>query len=342
MDVSTRHKAILQQRETGLLNWLKNVLKTDSITIELISGDASFRRYFRVRGFSTSLIAVDAPPPNESAQVFVCVAEAYRRHGVRVPDIKGTNERLGFMLLEDFGDNLLLPCLTEHNKDYWYSASLAQIESVAQVTETSLGELPRFDRPHIEKENAIFTEWLLGEHLSLTLSEHNIQMFKQCFDILIENALAQPQVGMHRDYHARNIMLLPESKIGIIDFQDAVIGPITYDVVSLLRDCYIVWPDEWVYEKLEQWSKQCHVANRLKGVSRERLIRWFDLTGLQRHIKASGIFCRLFHRDGKSGYLKDVPTTLEYITRIALKYDEFIELGHFVKHEVMPAWEART
>lgn len=334
-----------QQREQALSAWLQNVLNNPNATIDLVSGDASFRRYFRVSGESKPLIAVDAPAPHEDCGLFLRVARAYQKQGIRVPQLIADDEQLGFMCLEDFGDQLLLAALTDDNKSTWYQCAIKPLIDIAKVTTTESGSLPPFDTAHIARENSLFTDWLLGTHLQLSLTDVEQQAIAQAFAALTENALAQPQVGVHRDYHARNIMLLRDgddvAEVGVIDFQDAVLGPITYDLVSLLRDCYIEWPDEWVYQQLNAWAEQAQAAGLIPQVDEQTLIRWFDLMGVQRHVKASGIFCRLCHRDGKQGYLNDVPRTLGYIARIAGKYEETRDFAEFVKQRVLPAWQAK-
>ena len=321
--------------------WLQSEFKNPQLTLELVSGDASFRRYFRVNNHTCDAIAVDAPAPHENCALFLRVAEAYQLAGVRVPRVLLADEQQGFMCLEDFGDRLLLAELNESNKDALYTLALQELVPITQVTQTQTGALPAFDAAHIQRENALFTDWLLGTHLGLELSPSQHAMLLDAFDLLINNALAQPQVGVHRDYHARNIMLLSDEQVGVIDFQDAVIGPLTYDLVSLLRDCYVVWPDDWVYRKLDEWAQRIEQAGVCQRPDRHELRRWFDLMGIQRHVKASGIFCRLYHRDGKSGYLADVPRTLSYIARIAGNYPELASFSQFVEQTVLPLWQRK-
>lgn len=328
----------LLERENALTQWLQAGFDNPKLTLELVSGDASFRRYFRVRHHPTQMIAVDAPPPQENCALFLQVAEAYLHAGVRVPKVYQADAEQGFMALEDLGDVMLLDELTLESRDGLYDAALLELPAIAKVRQTCAGTLPPFNATHIARENALFTDWLLGTHLKLELTQAERDSVHGAFAVLTASALAQPQVGVHRDYHARNLMLLKESRAGVIDFQDAVLGPVTYDLVSLLRDCYVEWEDEWVYSKLEQWH-QLMVENRvIEPIAFDQLKYWFDLMGIQRHVKASGIFCRLCHRDGKTGYLADVPRTLGYIARVALRYPELEEFGAFVQQKVLPAW----
>ncbi|MBD1390631.1 phosphotransferase [Neiella sp. HB171785] len=327
-----------QLRQQALAIWLQKALNNPQLNIELVSGDASFRRYFRVTGGDRSMIAVDAPAPHEDCGLFLRVADSFRQQQIRVPAVIAADAQQGFMCLEDFGDQLLLATLDENNKTQWYQRALEPLLHVAKVQQTTSGPLPPFDAAHIARENALFTDWLLGTHLQLQLSAAEHTMISRAFDALVANALAQPQVGVHRDYHSRNIMVLADDEIGVIDFQDAVLGPITYDVVSLLRDCYVEWPDEWVYSRLQEWSAKALAQGLLTETDPQLMIRWFDLMGIQRHVKASGIFCRLCHRDGKAGYLLDVPRTLGYMIRIAKKYPETHDFGDFVEQRVLPVW----
>ncbi|MBW8192307.1 phosphotransferase [Neiella marina] len=333
-----------QQREQALSAWLQNALNNPNLAIELVSGDASFRRYFRVLGESSSLIAVDAPAPHEDCGLFLRVADAFQQQSIRVPQVIAADAEQGFMCLEDFGNRLLLDELTPNNNGHWYPLAIRPLIDIAKVRATPAGALPAFDSAHIARENSLFTDWLLGTHLQLAMTEREQQSVAQAFSAITDNALAQPQVGVHRDYHARNIMLLglgDDAEVGVIDFQDAVLGPITYDLVSLLRDCYIEWPDDFVYQQLRLWAVQAQSAGLMPETEDATLVRWFDLMGIQRHIKASGIFCRLCHRDGKQGYLDDVPRTLGYIARIAAKYQQTAALADFVLQRVLPAWQAK-
>lgn len=327
-----------REREQELTQWLQAGFENPHLALELVSGDASFRRYFRVLNHKKPAIAVDAPPPHENCTLFLHVAEAYRQQGVRVPEVFLADEEQGFMVLEDFGNRLLLAELTELTRDALYAPAIAELPAIAKVTQTQAGALPPFDRDHIGRENALFTDWLMGTHLKLDLSAQEQDCVEAALTTITDNAIAQPQVGVHRDYHARNLMLLDGDAAGVIDFQDAVLGPVTYDLVSLLRDCYVEWEDEWVYSKLSEWAELMVGAGVMEPVAAEQLKRWFDLMGIQRHVKASGIFCRLCHRDGKASYLEDVPRTLSYIVRVAANYPELAEFSDFVKNRVLTAW----
>jgi aminoglycoside/choline kinase family phosphotransferase len=325
-----------------LAEWLSDQTGAPDVKLETVSGDASFRRYFRFYHQGRALIAVDAPPAQEDSLPFVNIARAYLVAGIRVPRLYHLDLQHGFMCLEDFGDNLLLAQLNEQTATAFYTAALSVLPEVMQVTNVAGHPLPPFDKALLQREIDLFTNWLLERHLQLSLSEKETQILNNVFTQLIDNALAQPQVGVHRDYHSRNLMVLENGELGIIDFQDAVVGPITYDAVSLLRDCYIQWPDDFVYSSLEDFRNQLVEDNLLRQVDEHQFRRWFDLMGMQRHIKASGIFCRLNYRDGKSGYLADVPRTVGYIAAVGRQYEAFLPFVAFLEQRVLPALAERT
>lgn len=310
-------------RKQQLTDWLHDTNVAPNGALQVVSGDASFRRYFRYPHQHHWLIAVDAPPPQESLQPFMAIAERYRENGIQAPKVHTFHEKLGFMVLDDFGDTLLFSQLSDEQAALdFYQRALAQLPAIMRITNTAVGPLPSYDRALLERELRLFSEWLMGQHLALELSDAQQDAWQQGCELLVETALLQPQVGVHRDYHSRNIMLIEDcSELGIIDFQDAVIGPITYDAVSLLRDCYVKWPSSVVSSCLAFFHQRLQTEQLLAPtVSGEDFEYWFDLMGIQRHLKAAGIFARLLHRDGKPGYMADVPRTLSYIVDISGKY----------------------
>ncbi|MGL4474981.1 MAG: aminoglycoside phosphotransferase family protein [Shewanella sp.] len=323
-------------RKEKLLQWLAGYF-AEPVTVTLISGDASFRQYYRLSHQQNSFIVMDTPVALIATEPFALVAAAYQAQGIKVPAILAIEPALGFMLLEDLGDTSLLSCLTDANVESWYQEALALLPDIANVKRTAAGDLPQFDAAFVHRELSIFSEWLLSTHLQFTLSETQQTVLAQAFDYLTANALAQPQVGMHRDFHSRNLMVV-QDELYVIDFQDAVIGPITYDAVSLLRDCYVRWPDAVVDTLRQQHFETCQQQGLLADtISVEQYIQWFDLMGIQRHLKAAGIFARLNHRDNKPGYLKDIPLTLTYVIDIASRYPELQALAMLVKdvHELV-------
>ena len=324
-------------RIAQLKQYLEHQFGDQSIALSVVSGDASFRRYFRFFHQGQSYIAVDAPPDKEDSRPFVEISKAYAEQGLNVPQVVHYDLALGFMCLTDLGDALLLPALTAENVDGYYQKSLALLDEIGKAVQTDSGDLPLFDEARLREEMQLFTDWLLPYHLEVKLSEHEQQVVEQVFTRLVENALVQPQVGVHRDFHSRNLMIQPDDSIAVIDYQDAVIGPVTYDAVSLLRDCYIVWPDDVVYRHLSAFkSVMAQSIDSLHSVSDETFIRWFDWMGLQRHIKVCGIFARLYYRDGKAGYLDDIPRVMQYIIDVGSKYPQFAEFVVLVQQKLQP------
>lgn len=315
-------------REQALLAWLNADSPIFADALHMVSGDASFRRYFRCEFEGCNYIAVDAPPDRENNPAFLNVANKYHAAGVRVPTIVAQNLDLGFWVLEDFGNVLLSDCFKQNNIQGLYQNALAQLQPIQSVTTG----IPGFDDTLLDSEFHLFNHWLLQVHLDLALSQQEYQLLSDAQDSIRSVFKAQPQAGVHRDYHSRNLMVLDGNNIGVIDFQDAVTGPITYDAVSLLRDCYVTWPDEFVTQLLKEWWQ-----TQTWDEDFDTLKYWFDFVGMQRHIKASGIFCRLCHRDGKQNYLLDIPRTLEYIVKVAASYDETREFGLLVQNKILPA-----
>ncbi|CAI8152945.1 MAG: Uncharacterised protein [Pseudidiomarina mangrovi] len=325
-------------RELALQAWCEAQTGHRQERLEPVSGDASFRRYFRTSDGQRSLIAVDAPPPQEALQPFIAIAESYAEAGVNVPQVIAADEQQGFMLLTDLGSTLLLGELHEHSMSHWYQRALTDLAAVMSVTDTRLGQLPAYDEALLRRELSLFPDWLLQRHLGLQLSSAEQKLWQQFTEVMVNNALQQPQVGVHRDYHARNMMVIGPQQLAYIDFQDAVVGPITYDAVSLLRDCYVRWPQTQVQQLAEFLRQQLQQQRLLStDVSAEQWQRWFDFMGLQRHSKAAGIFARLYHRDGKPGYLPDIPRTVSYLVDISAGYAELQPYHQWLQNKVLSA-----
>ncbi len=325
---------MLDPRFIALQEWIVRTLGKD-ISIELISGDASFRRYFRVIDHGTSFIAMDSPPELISVTPFISLANEYQHHGLLAPQVLKQDIQQGFLLLSDLGDTQLLSVLSEDNVADYYQQALLLLNQIATITESAGKPLALYDDEFVLRELGIFTEWLLEHHLGLTLTEQELLMLNQVFQLLVDNVAEQPKVGMHRDYHSRNLMLL-NGQLAVIDFQDSVLGPITYDAVSLLRDCYVCWPPEIVAALMQSHYQQMQQAGLLaQEVTLTQYRRWFDLMGLQRHLKAAGIFCRLNYRDAKPGYMKDIPLTLRYVCDVAKSYNEFNEFTLWLETKVI-------
>ena len=321
----------MSQRLAQLEHWLKHGLGLPAYEIAPASADASFRRYFRLSFGGETRIVMDAPPEHEDCRPFVRIARLLHGIGLHVPLIHAEDLAQGFLLLEDLGDTAYLSVLDEGSVDRLYGdamTALARLQAAWPESEA----LPPYDAALLQREMALFPDWYLHTHLDLQLGESEQRVLHKAFALLTEQALAQPRVAVHRDYHSRNLMVHTRNP-GIIDFQDAVLGPVTYDLVSLLRDCYVRWPRE----RVTAWAMAYHDMAVEQGILRERqeerFLQWFDWMGVQRHLKASGIFARLNHRDGKPGYLKDIPRTLGYITEVAGEYRELADLAALIQDQ---------
>jgi N-acetylmuramate 1-kinase len=325
----------MPERRALLEDWLRSVLDFDEVTLEPASGDASFRRYWRLYHQGSSYIAMDAPPGQEDTTRFVRLSRAWRELGLRTPEIYAENTKLGFLLLEDFGNRLYLNALDNASADRLYGDALGAL-AIIQACATSAG-LPRYDEAFLRREMDLFRVWLLERHLALVLAPQEEIDLEVALAFLAAGALEQPRVCVHRDFHSRNLMITASPSPGILDFQDAVEGPVTYDLVSLLRDCYIAWPrarvEEWVFGYFDLAVQ----SGILRPEHENDFLRWFDLMGVQRHLKASGIFARLNSRDGKPGYLADIPRTLGYILGVAPAYPPLRGLADLIQRRVWPA-----
>ena len=326
----------MDERLSHLKQWLSDVIELEGFELAMASGDASFRRYFRLtQSGMPSRIVMDAPPPQEDCRPFAEMTARLRDAGVHAPEILAMDLEQGFMVLEDFGDATLLPNLTQESADQLYGSAMTSLLTFQQSAKTE--NLPAYDEPMLMREMQLFPDWLLEKHLDLKLSDDSKKMFARTFNALTEAALEQPKVFVHRDYHSRNLMLLSDNSLGVIDYQDAVLGPVTYDLVSLLRDCYIAWDDALVSRWCHAYLEGAIATGVMNETHRLRFKRWFDWMGVQRHLKASGIFARLNHRDGKPGYLGDIPRTLNYIVNVGKQYEELMPLSEFVSRRVLPA-----
>ncbi len=320
------------------MDWLENDLLLQADNFQPASSDASFRRYFRFTSADDSFIVMDAPPDKEKLAPFIHVAVLMASAGVKTPEIYQQNFEDGFLLLEDFGSQSFLQAIAEGAAEVLYPQALASLFRLQTCRDLVAADLPHYDQALLHRELAIFSDWFIGDYLDLTMPEALWDAVQAC---LVESALAQPVTCVHRDYHSRNLMVLEDNQIGVIDFQDAVIGPITYDVVSLLRDCYVAWPEQQLAVWLQDYYQRL-LAEGLVAVDYPQFKRWFDLMGMQRHLKAIGIFSRLHLRDGKSGYLADIPRTLNYVIQVCGEYPELAEFGEFLQATVLPAWQKNT
>lgn len=336
----------MDHRRELLAQWLNKCLQSElkltnssssGFSLDVVSGDASFRRYFRARIHDRSWIAVDAPPEKEDSHPFVAIARGWKAQGVNVPEVYAADFEQGFMLLSDFGDRVMLSELNDGSVNDYYLKALDELLKIQQCDQVPGYDLPAYDEKKLVSEMALCPDWFFSQLLGMELSAHERQMLDLIFGILIESALDQSRVVVHRDYHSRNLMITEDGSMGVLDFQDAVMGPISYDLVSLLRDCYISWPEARLQHWVEQYADRIFESGLITAEQRQRFRRAFDLMGMQRHIKCVGIFSRLNLRDGKSGYLKDIPRTFAYIQQVSGQYRMFAEFSQWLEERVIPA-----
>ncbi|MFM8516536.1 MAG: aminoglycoside phosphotransferase family protein [Nevskiaceae bacterium] len=327
-------------RLAALTDWVTRELAHDVQSVEVASADASFRRYFRVRlRDGASLIVMDAPPAQEDIGPYLHVGALLSQTGVHVPAVHAVDRERGFVLLEDLGTVSYLSALQDAGRaDALCGEALSALARLQVRGRELQHELSPYDEAALRRELVLMPEWFCTRHLQRPVSEAEAELFETTFRFLVAEALQQPQVFVHRDYHSRNLMVLPAHGPGIIDFQDALVGPIGYDLASIFKDCYIRWPrdrvETWVLAHRQALLAQG--ARMLTGANDAEFLRWFDLVSVQRHIKILGIFARLWWRDGKSGYLADLPLTVEYLQDSARRYAELAALGDWLQKEVAP------
>lgn len=325
------------ERLHRLRRWLTATLRLEPDSLAPASSDASFRRYFRIHYAEGSGIVMDAPPAQEDSQPFVDIAGQLRAIGLNTPQVLAADLEQGFLLLSDLGDTRYLDVLATDTVEPLYRDALDALE---QMQACGPRELPPYDEALLLREMQLFPDWLLQRHLGLALRPEQQAVLQRSFELLAAAALEQPRVFVHRDYHSRNLMVMPSANPGVLDFQDAVLGPVTYDLVSLLRDCYIRWPRPQVEAWALAYLRRPRVSALVGAVDEKTWLRWFDLMGVQRHLKASGIFARLWHRDGKPGYLDDIPRTLDYILAVTAEYPALQPLHQLMQQTIMPRLEA--
>lgn len=308
-------------RLESIRQWLEADCGLSNFAIEVASADASFRRYFRVRLNNSqpqSYIVMDAPPDKEDCAPFINIARLLEQAGVHAPHIYQYDAAQGFMLLSDLGNCAYLDQLNLDTVDALYGDAISAIIHMQQIK----AELPAYNDTLLRTEMSLFSDWYLARHLQLELTPIQQRVLDNTIELLVDNALQQPQVFVHRDYHSRNLMITDENNPGVIDFQDAVVGAASYDLVSLIKDCYIAWPRH----KQLQWIDQYLTQSELP-IEKDTFVKQLDLMGLQRHIKVCGIFARLNYRDAKPAYLADIPRTLAYVFDVCQRYDELNEFA---------------
>ena len=311
-------------------DWLKNQLNLKINDLSPASADASFRRYFRAQTPQGSLIIMDAPPEKESITGFIEIAQALSSIGVHTPEVKAKDIQQGFLLLEDLGNVTYLEKLLS-NSNNLYSDAIDSLILIQKGEQQSTLDIPQYDAEKLEQEMDLFDTWFIKKHLKLDTDKNMQNSWTDCKTHLIDACLKQPQTWVHRDYHSRNLMVTKTNSPGIIDFQDMVKGPFTYDLASIFKDCYIEWSREKQLSWLEEYRLKAQQESMFDSepFSPEQLTQWFDLTGLQRHLKVLGIFCRLYYRDGKDQYLNDLPLVAKYVLETLSLYPQ---LSSFREH----------
>jgi len=325
-------------RRSELESWLAGVLGSPPSRVAPASADASFRRYFRVWHGGGTWVAMDAPPGKEDLAPYIQVAGLLAAAGVNVPRVLARDPERGFLLLTDLGSRQYLDALrTGQDADGLYRDALGALLRMQSGVEPAAASLPSYDAARLRQEMELFPTWFLDRHLGIAPGAAEREMLDSQFTRLARAALGQPQVLVHRDYHSRNLMVC-EDNPGVLDFQDACIGAATYDLVSLLKDCYIAWPRERVLGWLREYRELAARAGMHFPGDERDFIRAFDLMGLQRHLKVLGIFCRLWYRDGKPGYLADLPLVLDYALEVTAAEPDLQGLDRLLRERVVPAF----
>lgn len=320
-------------RENALKEWIVQTIPNEDYILKPLAGDASFRRYYRIQYQGISQIIMDAPPEKEKLEPFLYVAELLSKAKILTPKIIAKNLKQGFLLLSDFGDQLLLGALNTESVDTHY---LKAINTVLKIQQSPIddSQLPFFNKEFMLSEMSLCEDWFFKAYLNLDLKKQELELIRNTFDWIATQVSLQPLVVTHRDYHSRNLMLINSQEkedLGVIDFQDAMRGPLTYDLVSLLKDCYISWPRE----NILKWVSFFHQNSpQAQNYSLDDLIRAFDLCGLQRHLKVLGIFCRLSIRDNKAGYLQNLPLVLRYVLECTETYKTLHPFFNFLQNRV--------
>lgn len=312
------------ERLQALQDWAARQLGGDSFDIAPASADASFRRYFRVTAKGRDYIVMDAPPAHEDCRPFIAVARLFGDAGVNVPQVLAQDLEQGFLLLTDLGNATYLSVLNEAASDQGVARELylASNDALIRIQQSSRpGVLPDYDRALLTRELMLFPEWYVAKHLGVAMKDDQKAILGSVFERLLANNLAQPRVYVHRDWHSRNLMV-SDPNPGILDFQDAVYGPITYDLASIYRDAYIQWDEEMQLDWVIRYWEKARAARLPVPEDFGEFWRDFEWMGAQRHIKVLGIFARLYHRDGKDGYLKDMPLVMHYLRKVCERYDE--------------------
>ncbi len=324
-------------RQSQQQHWLADHFGHRNFSLSPASADASFRQYFRVESNDHTFILMDAPPEQENLTDFIQVQKMLFKDHSHVPEIFAKNHELGFLLLSDLGSSLYLDVLNDDNAERLYKQAIDSLLKLQMTPQTT--PLPTYSQALLTDEMCLFDDWFIGEHLGHDLTDKQRRVLKETRQWLLGYALEQPQVMVHRDYHSRNLMVTEDNNPGIIDFQDAVHGPVSYDLVSLLRDCYISWPDDLIDSLCDYFLSRYNDIHH-DTISMNQFMHWFHTMTAQRHLKTIGIFCRLNYRDGKNDYLNDIPRTLKYLRNVAEKYPELYEFNQLLD-ELQPKIKAQ-
>lgn len=318
------------ERFAQLVEWTSSALNTKIESIEFASEDASFRQYFRIRAGKETFIVMDSPVDLEEFETFIRIAVKFKQIGLNVPEIFAADHQRGFALITDFGTVTYLDRLSRTTANALYEDAIEALTALQKATRSNPEFLPPYSADLIVGEMELFKEWYLEQHLKINISESVSDVLDQAFTMLEAKAAEQPRVWVHRDYHSRNLMVVQDCNPGIIDFQDAVYGPVSYDLVSLLRDCYLEWDNESVARWIRLYLAKANQAGLETNFDERQFIEWFDWMGLQRHIKVAGIFSRLNYRDQKDKFLHDIPRVMNYIESVASKYQDLKPLHQLI------------
>lgn len=322
-DVRLQHLKVWLDEQLAILFTDQGWGAVPPATLTAASSDASFRRYFRWEGEGRSFVVMDAPPPQENCKPFVDIAFLLAKSGINVPKIYAEDLERGFLLLNDLGNKTYLDVIDGENADVLFSDALKALLAFQQLP--MVAPLPSYDVALLRRELELFPEWYVKRELGIEFDAAQQQQWQSVSDLLIDSALAQPKVLVHRDYMPRNLML-SEPNPGVLDFQDAVYGPVTYDVTCLFKDAFLSWPEERVRGWLESYWQQASALDIPVQADFEDFLRASDLMGVQRHLKVIGIFARICHRDGKPRYLADVPRFFAYIEAVIARRPELADL----------------
>lgn len=328
-----------KQQQTQLTEWILTYLPkknnlSGTLVLDPLAGDAGFRRYYRLNTIP-SLIAVDSPPSKEDNLSYAKISLALSARGIRRPHLYAVDFKRGFFLLEDLGEQLLQPLLSTDSVGEFYSLAEHTLLAI-QKTALDPDVFPVYDQATLAKEFDVFATWFVKELLGISIDKQAKSMLNKLCADLVSSAHSQAQVIVHRDYHSRNLMVIENKKLAVIDFQDAVIGPVTYDLVSLLKDCYVRLPTELVTSRALIYKERLEESGIIGTVDDQTFLRWFDLMGLHRHIKVMGIFARLALRDGKTDYLQDLPLVIAYVVDVFKRYPEAAAFGQWFEAQIMP------